>query len=275
MRRIPRPLDDLEFPQDDLNHSDNTNIGPAQMASLPARSRIQHVLLTLRDTLQTSFNSFGLCRLYPRRPSFEPDRFVPSSLLAKTSPTATQRADCPRKILVPPYPFANMTIYRLMSWMHSGSNMISETKVSHLVKDVIMADDFNPKDLENFSVRRSLRELDKDEKGRRVPFQMTGSRPASPLAFRQSQRRTTLNCILFLVSIIVLSSRSYVQHSQMSKPGHSIYYLSNGCGKILWMATKNGFLMSFTPLMCGWRPRTTYRSYRRSLDARWNASSQV
>jgi hypothetical protein len=63
-----------------------------------------------------------------------------------------------------------MTIYRLMSWMNSGSHLISETKVSHLVRDVILAGDFDREHLENFSVRRSLRELDQDEKGRKVIF---------------------------------------------------------------------------------------------------------
>ncbi|KAG2745346.1 hypothetical protein P692DRAFT_201841314 [Suillus brevipes Sb2] len=55
-----------------------------------------------------------------------------------------------------------MSIYRLMSWMNSGGSLLSETKVSHLVKDVILAEDFDPKDLDNFSVRRSLQQLDRD-----------------------------------------------------------------------------------------------------------------
>lgn len=167
--RIPRPLDDIQPSHDELNHSDNTTIPAAQAAALPARSRIQRVLLTLRDTLQTSFSSFGLCRLYPHRPSFEPDRFVPSELLAKSSPTVVQ-ADPTPNVQAPPYPFPNMTIYRLISWMNSGSHLVSETKVSHLVRDVILADDFKREHLENFSVRRSLRELDKDDKGRKATF---------------------------------------------------------------------------------------------------------
>lgn len=57
-----------------------------------------------------------------------------------------------------------------MSWMNSGGHLLSESKVSHLVKDVILADDFDREHLQNFSVRRSLRELDKDDKGRRVTF---------------------------------------------------------------------------------------------------------
>jgi hypothetical protein len=31
--------------------------------------------------------------------------------------------------------------------------MVSENKVSSLVKDVMMADDYDPRDLENFSIR--------------------------------------------------------------------------------------------------------------------------
>jgi hypothetical protein len=63
-----------------------------------------------------------------------------------------------------------MTTYRLMSWMHSGSSLVSETKVSHLVRDVILAEDFDRTDLENFSVKRALQELDGGESGRRVTF---------------------------------------------------------------------------------------------------------
>ncbi|KAG2341710.1 hypothetical protein BDR05DRAFT_976856 [Suillus weaverae] len=44
-----------------------------------------------------------------------------------------------------------MTIYRLITWMNSGSNRVSETKVSQLVKDVILAEDFDRKHLEDFS----------------------------------------------------------------------------------------------------------------------------
>ncbi|KAG2745189.1 hypothetical protein P692DRAFT_201868719 [Suillus brevipes Sb2] len=152
MRRIPRPLDAIEPLHDELNHSDHVDISLSQSsAPVPARSRVQRVLLTLRDTLQTSFNSFGLCRLYPRRPSFEPDKYVPSLLLAKTSPTIIQETESPPSVFAPPYPFSNMTIYRLMSWMNSGSNLVSETKVTRLVKDVLLAEDFDRTHLENFS----------------------------------------------------------------------------------------------------------------------------
>ncbi|KIK45050.1 hypothetical protein CY34DRAFT_10634 [Suillus luteus UH-Slu-Lm8-n1] len=100
------------------------------------------------------------------------DRFIPSSLLARTSPTVSQLegSDSQQKMFTPPYPFPNMTVHRLMSWMNSGGALLSETKVSRLVKDVILAEDFDPKHLENFSVKRSLRELDRDADGKKITF---------------------------------------------------------------------------------------------------------
>jgi hypothetical protein len=65
-------------------------------------------------------------------------------------------------ILPPPYPFPNMSVYRLMAWMNSGSNKKLETEVARLVKEVMLAEDFDPRHLEDFSVRSSLRELDHD-----------------------------------------------------------------------------------------------------------------
>ncbi|KAG1885365.1 hypothetical protein F4604DRAFT_1918053 [Suillus subluteus] len=128
---------------EDINASESCGNDPSSMTGTQTRpqGRIQRVFLTLRDSLQTAFNAMGLCRQYPRRPSFEPDKFIPSSLLANSS-------DLPPE---PPYPFSNMTTYRLMSWMNSGSLHKSEAEISRLVKDVIQAKDFNPRDLDGFS----------------------------------------------------------------------------------------------------------------------------
>jgi hypothetical protein len=169
-RRIPRSFDDIEHVAGDLNESNTAADIPRPPS--PHQNRIRRVILTLRDTIQTAYNSFGLSRLYPRRPSFEPDRFIPSTLLARTCPTATQGTDPPglSNVLSPPYPFSNMSIYRLISWMNSGSHKKSEAEIQRLVQDVLQADDFDIKDLEGFSVRSSLRELDQDKSGERITF---------------------------------------------------------------------------------------------------------
>lgn len=158
LRRIPRHFQDVPPSNKDIDNLDNVYASDRSRNTAPPQSRIQRVLLTLRDTLQTNFNSLGLCRLYPHCPSFEPDQFVLSSLLSTTCPIAPQETDS--GIFPPPYPFPNMTVYRLMSWMNSGSNKKSETEVARLVKEVMLAQDFDLKHLEDFSVRGSLRELD-------------------------------------------------------------------------------------------------------------------
>jgi hypothetical protein len=166
---VPRHFDDLLPPEEDNNPSDSSGnyLLPVIETRNPPQRRIQRVLLTLRDSLQTAFNMMGLCRQYPRRPSFEPDKFVPSLLLAKSCPVTaeshdTQIPDPSHVISEPPYPFLNMTIYCLMTWMNSGSHQKSEAEVTRLVKDVLQSEDFSLKDLDGFSVKRSLRALDND-----------------------------------------------------------------------------------------------------------------
>jgi len=163
LRPVPRHFEDVLPSDEDVNLSESCgNHPPVTETQNRPHGRIQRVFLTLRDSLQTAFNAIGLSRQYPRRPSFEPDRFVSSSLLAKYCPITSDAhvTHMPDRPPEPPYPFSNMTIYRLMTWMNSGSLRKSEAEVSRLVKDVIQADDFNPRELERFSVRRSLRALD-------------------------------------------------------------------------------------------------------------------
>ncbi|KAG2046786.1 hypothetical protein BDR06DRAFT_898570 [Suillus hirtellus] len=49
-----------------------------------------------------------------------------------------------------------MMIYHLMFWMHSSSNKKSKVEVTRLIQEVMMADDFDRKDLDGFSVKKSL-----------------------------------------------------------------------------------------------------------------------
>jgi hypothetical protein len=164
-RRVPRQFINVERLAEDLNNVNNANV-----PSLPPQSRIQHVILKLGDTLQTAFDSFGLCRIYPHCPSFELDKFLPSSLLARSCPTVVQEPDASVRVLPPHYPFSNMSIYHLVTWMNSGSHWKSEVEVQRLVKDVLQADDFDIKHLDSFSVKRSLRELDRDGSEEKIFF---------------------------------------------------------------------------------------------------------
>jgi hypothetical protein len=177
LRLIPRNFDNLLPDDEDINPSDPSGNDPAPVAEAqaPPQHRIQRVLLTLHNSLQMAFNVIGLCRQYPCCPSFEPDKFVSSTLLAKSCPTSghahdTQTPDSSHEVSETPFPFPNMTIYQLITWMNSGSHQKSEAEVMHLVKDVIHAEDFNLRDLDGFSVRRSLRALDNHREQGTVTF---------------------------------------------------------------------------------------------------------
>ncbi|GBE86159.1 hypothetical protein SCP_0900360 [Sparassis crispa] len=57
-------------------------------------------------------------------------------------------------------PFLNVTTYRLMNWMYGPSDMKSISEIDSLVHNVLLADDFDPTHLQNFSTARELKRLD-------------------------------------------------------------------------------------------------------------------
>ncbi|KAF9240183.1 hypothetical protein BU15DRAFT_74100 [Melanogaster broomeanus] len=124
----------------------------------PRPAMVRRVILHVRDTIRTAFNAFGLFREYPHRPSYDPDAFVSPDDL-------TYRARRPRSPDLqphvpstsvseqpPPWPFANMSIYRLMEWRYSGSITKSLQEINRLVRDVLLAEDFKVDDLSKFSM---------------------------------------------------------------------------------------------------------------------------
>jgi hypothetical protein len=57
-----------------------------------------------------------------------------------------------------------------MSWMNSGSSLKSEAEVAHLIKDVMLAEDFDAMHLKDFSVRKNLQKLDNDPGRSKIDF---------------------------------------------------------------------------------------------------------
>ncbi|KAH7880244.1 uncharacterized protein C8R40DRAFT_1032809, partial [Lentinula edodes] len=128
---------------------------------------IRRVFLIVRDTLKTQLNPFRLYRLYPHRPTFDPDAFVSLDDLAKDPrthsvplPSMSQSPDA-GPCYEPPWPFKNMSIWRLMRWSNTGSSLKSEGEVTRLVKEVIATDDFNVDDLRGFNAHRENQRADK------------------------------------------------------------------------------------------------------------------
>jgi hypothetical protein len=150
-------------------------IPPPPPESASARAPIiRRVILHVRDMLRTGLNRFGMLREYPYRPSYDPDSFVsPDSLSNSRKPNPPEQPLIPpnNETHAPPWPFANITIYRFMEWATTGSNQKSHGEVDRLAKDVIGAPDFKVEDLAGFSAHREYKRFDSSEpSGDKVPF---------------------------------------------------------------------------------------------------------
>ncbi|KAF8223515.1 hypothetical protein L208DRAFT_1080205, partial [Tricholoma matsutake] len=58
------------------------------------------------------------------------------------------------------HPFLNAMVYWLMSWFYFGLNQKSVAELDHLVKEVILQEDFDVRDLKDFSASQELHRLD-------------------------------------------------------------------------------------------------------------------
>ena len=155
-RRIPARYEDVQpegpapLPPDQ----------PFPMA--PGSSALPRVILHVRDFMCTRQNRFGLFREYHHRPSYDPDHSLPDDELSNHHPAQPPQANCVPRVEShpPPWPFQNMSIYRLMEWMVTGGNQKSIGEVDRLAKDVLNAKDFRLKDIADFSARKENKRLD-------------------------------------------------------------------------------------------------------------------
>ena len=127
----------------------------------PTGPRIKRLTLIVRDRLITAANIFGIWRDYPHRPSYDPDNLVnPEDLSNRNFPSTIDTSSPLISTPSPPWPFTNMTIWRIMSWFNSGSTMKTEAEVNRLAKEIRDAGGFPDSDLEGFDVRRETKRLD-------------------------------------------------------------------------------------------------------------------
>ena len=142
------------------------DILPEPLLAPVPQSRLPTVYLMVTDPLTTISNNFGLLRQYLFHPSHDPDALVdPSDLSNFTAHTPSPPPSRPKETNhSPPWPFANMSIWRLMRWMNTGSSSKSEGEVDRLVNDVLSAPDFHAEDLHNFNAHRGNSHLDAADK---------------------------------------------------------------------------------------------------------------
>ena len=129
------------------------------------------------QTITTKPDEFGLFRVYETYPSLVPDEnqglddCCDAPGLSSAPSTSARRwwTGFGRKIpdLSPRglhenifAPFLNATVFRLMNWFYSGSNMKSVAELQSLVNNVLLADDYDREHLKNFSARSEIRRLD-------------------------------------------------------------------------------------------------------------------
>ncbi|KAJ7131818.1 hypothetical protein C8R43DRAFT_1133491 [Mycena crocata] len=159
---------------------------PAPLPPPPPVPVVRRVILHVRDTMRTTCNRFGILREYPHRPTYDPDHLVQAEDLANIPAPPEEPAeptgDTDKEQPPPPWPWANMSIYRLMQWANTGSNSKSEGEVTRLAQDVISAPDFDPTDLAGFNAHRENRVFDDAEKAAKAngePWMRDGWKEAS------------------------------------------------------------------------------------------------
>ena len=125
--------------------------------------------------VNTQPNEYGVYRQYiGTLPSYTPDEIASLADLcnspnllqptenADTDKWWTSYARSAQNVSSDNYyaPFPNASTFHLMHWHQSGSNQKSNAELKRLVKDVILAPDFRPQDLEKFSVDREVHRLE-------------------------------------------------------------------------------------------------------------------
>ena len=168
------PTQDTPVPIDPTVRPHRTEKRPARFRDIlpeppvpaPPKPRLPTVYLMVTNPLTTALNTFGLFRNYLFHPSYDPDLVVDPSDLSNLGtrappPLPPKSNETDRE---PPWPFSNMSIWRLMQWMNTGSRSKSEGEVNRLVNGVLNAPDFCTEDLRNFNAHRENGRLDKADR---------------------------------------------------------------------------------------------------------------
>ena len=134
--------------------------------------QLQH--LHVFDSFRTSFNKFGIAHEYRHRPSYDPEGSVPAQELANPTDNGTAiGSDMEHK--PPPWPWSNMSIWRLMAWQLTGNGKKSSAETTRLVHDVLLTKDCKLEDLSGFNAETAIKNMDKSEAALTLDRQFTDS----------------------------------------------------------------------------------------------------
>ena len=120
----------------------------------------------------TRVNEAGLFRVYPIKPTSDPDSIVGLEDVCESPHFATSTSRPDHDPLLANgissqtqdqafyAPFASPSVYRLVSWFFSGSQSKSLADLDRLVADVINAPDFDAREFAGFSATKEAKRLD-------------------------------------------------------------------------------------------------------------------
>jgi len=130
----------------------------------PPWTILPHVILHVFDSICTSFNRFGIAHSYRHRPSYDLDAFLTIDQLSDNHDDEAPLPipSTPHALPSPPWPWKNMSIWKLMNWMLTGGRQKSEAEVTRLA-NILQADDFNPHDLQGFNAHTQMKLFDNSE----------------------------------------------------------------------------------------------------------------
>ncbi|KAJ3568500.1 hypothetical protein NP233_g5674 [Leucocoprinus birnbaumii] len=171
-RQLPKrfvdmiPSQPMPFP-----HIPQPSRSPSPELSVPSGA---HTEVQPRPPIisRTAPNVFGLYREYARFPQNDPEDAHTLDDYCSSPNIATNAGTKPRRWWVGLggalekakefyAPFMNATTYRLMKWFYSSTTK-SLSDLDSLVKDVLLAPDFDSKDLKGFSAEREGKRVDKE-----------------------------------------------------------------------------------------------------------------
>ncbi|KAJ7116153.1 hypothetical protein C8R43DRAFT_1138022 [Mycena crocata] len=109
--------------------------------------------------VKTEPNAHGLYKVFPNRPTHDPDDTISLDDLCRSSQLLTDTSETTASTPAW-FPFINSTVARLMIWFHTGSNLKSIAELDSLINNVILHEDFDRKHLEDFSAIRENKRLD-------------------------------------------------------------------------------------------------------------------
>ena len=143
-----------------ITAEDSTSV---ESANSTPQNILPHVILHVFDTICTLFSHFGIARLYRHRPSYDPDAFMSIDQLSNShDDEALTSIPSPHTPPMPPWPWKNMSIWRIMTWMMTGSRQKSEAEVTRLA-NMLQADDFDSHDLRGFNAHTEMKHFDSSE----------------------------------------------------------------------------------------------------------------